>query len=146
MEKKKIIFLCIHNSARSQMAEAILKKLYGDKYEVYSAGSKPTRVHPLAIEAMTEIGIDISEHISKPLDAFQGMEFDIAVTVCDPQASCPFIPGAKAEIHREFDDPAESDDIKTFRRVRDEILHWIEDSFRDPTRLPISLPTSLNLV
>lgn len=136
MEKKKIIFVCVHNSSRSQMSEGILRHLYGESYEAYSAGTQPTVLHPLAYKAMEEIGIDISSHRSKGLEAYTGMEFDLAVTVCGPLAVCPFIPGAKETIHREFDDPAQTDDIETFRRVRDEIYDWIKDAFKNPDELP----------
>lgn len=145
MKKKKIIFVCIHNSSRSQMAEGILRHLYGESYEVYSAGTLPTLLHPLAVTAMKEIGIDISMQKSKGFDAFKGMEFDLVVTVCGPLASCPYVAGAKETIHREFDDPAVAEGIELFRRVRDEIYGWIKDAFKNPNELPKSQLIPLHL-
>ncbi|MHA2075050.1 MAG: arsenate reductase ArsC, partial [Candidatus Hodarchaeales archaeon] len=92
---QKIIFICTHNSARSQMAEAILKENFGDRFEVVSAGTKPTRVNPFAIEVLREINIDISKAQSKHINEFIGQEFDLVVTVCDSaKENCPFFPGA----------------------------------------------------
>jgi len=90
--KTKVLFLCTHNSARSQMAEGLLRHFYGDRYEAFSAGANPTSVHPLAIKAMAEIGIDISGHSSKSIDEFRGRDIDLVVTVCrsTPKLSCPF--------------------------------------------------------
>jgi arsenate reductase len=139
MKKKRILFVCVHNSARSQMAEGILRSLYGENYEGYSAGTAPTSVNPLAVEAMAEIGIDISHQYAKGLGELKDMQFDLAVTVCGPASSCPFVPGVRAVVHREFHDPAASSDISTFRKVRDEIFNWIQDAFRDPDNLP-SMP------
>ncbi len=109
------------------MAEGLLRKMSGDRFEVFSAGTKKTRVHPLAIQAMGEIGIDISSHSSKTLEAFQGEKFDYVVTVCDrANESCPIFPGETQRIHWSFDDPAaasgsEDDQLVAFRRVRGEI-------------------------
>jgi arsenate reductase (thioredoxin) len=144
--KRKIIFVCVHNSARSQMAEGILKHLYGQSYEVYSAGTKPSILHSLAVEAMAEIGIDISCQRSKGLGEIEGIRFDLAVTVCNAGSSCPFVPGAEETVHKEFDDPAESSEIEAFRRVRDELCRWIKDSFSDPSSLPKALGTELHLL
>ncbi|MRR36643.1 arsenate reductase ArsC [bacterium] len=140
--KKKVLFVCLHNSARSQMAEGILRHLYGEKYEAYSAGSTPTRLHPLAKEAMAEAGIDISRQEAKGLETLASITFDLAVTVCGSDATCPFIPNTKATMHKEFDDPSSSNDMKMFRRVRDEIAAWVRDTFRDPAGLqpPGELP------
>ncbi len=143
--KKKIVFVCVHNSSRSQMAEGILRHLYPESYEVFSAGTVPTKLHPLADAAMREVGIDISGQKSKGLDAFAGTVFDLAVTVCGPMAACPYVAGAKETVHREFDDPAEAGDIETFRRVRDEIFGWIREAFRNPDELPKSPPIPLHL-
>ena len=124
---KRVLFLCTHNSARSQMAEGLLRKMGGDQFEVFSAGSEETRVHPLAIEAMREIGIDITSHRSKTLDEFAGQQFDFVVTVCDrANESCPIFPGATARIHWSFDDPSaatgtEAQRLDAFRTVRDAI-------------------------
>jgi arsenate reductase len=134
--KDKVLIICNHNSARSQIAEGLLKSIYGEYYQVYSAGSNPTTVNPLAIKVMAEIGIDISENRSKSLKEFNGLEFDYVVTVCggDSQA-CPFFPGGKIYLHESFEDPAEvdgTDQEKTdaFNRTRNEIKGWIEKTFK----------------
>lgn len=126
MSKKNVLFLCTHNAARSQMAEGLLRTSYGDHYNVQSAGSHPTQVHPLAIQVMKEIGIDISHHRSKSIDEFRGSSFDVIVTVCDhAKESCPFFPG-KNVLHRGFYDPSS---LEEFQKVRDEIQQWITDFF-----------------
>jgi thioredoxin type arsenate reductase len=126
--KKRVLFLCTGNSARSQMAEGILRHLAGEKYEVYSAGTNPKGLHPGSVEAMKEIGIDVSRHTSKSLDEFIGQSFDYVITVCDrAKQQCPVFPGA-APMHWGFDDPAEADaeeQIIVFRRVREEISQRI---------------------
>jgi len=131
LRKKKILFVCTHNSSRSQMAEGLLRALRGDRYEAFSAGTEPTSVHPGAIAAMSEIGIDIRGHRAKGLSKF-GMEtFDEVVTVCGhAQETCPVVPGDGIKLHQGFEDPAaakgtEADVFAAFRRVRDEILDWI---------------------
>jgi arsenate reductase len=126
-EKKRVLFLCTHNSARSQMAEGLLRHLAGDRFETLSAGTEVTRVHPLAEYVMGEIGIDLSTHRSKSLAEFAGQHFDYVITVCDrANESCPTFPGDTKRIHWSFDDPsaATGDDehrLKAFRRVREEI-------------------------
>ena len=136
-KKKKVLFLCTHNSARSQMAEGILGSLYGDKFEVFSAGTEPSRVNPYAIRAMNEVGIDISTHKSKNVDSFEGVDMDYVVTVCDnAKESCPTFVGATQTIHKGFRDPSQfrgkdEEILAGFRDVRDEIKTWIEDTFRD---------------
>jgi len=133
MKKNRVIFVCTNNSARSQMAEGILRHFHGDLYEVYSAGTEPTTVNPLAIAALKEIGIDISHHRSKGISELGGMNFDVAVTVCDrSNNNCPFVPGARISIHRSFADP---DDEASFKKIRDEIKQWIAETFRDPSAL-----------
>ena len=133
--KKKVLFICTHNSARSQMAEGILRTLYGDRYEAYSAGTQPTKVNPYAIKVMSEIGIDISNHRSKSAEEFRGKEFDYVVTVCDnAKEACPFFPGGKTYLHKGFKDPSEfkgneNEIVAEFRRVGDEIKRWIEETF-----------------
>lgn len=133
--KKKVLFICTNNSARSQMAEGFLNNLYGERYEAYSAGTHPSRVHPYALKVMEESGIDISHHYSKSLDTFKGKEFDSVVTVCDnAKQECPFFPGAKKYLHKSFEDPVqskgtESEILKTFRQARDEIERWIVEMF-----------------
>jgi arsenate reductase len=134
--KEKVLIICNHNSARSQIAEGLLKSLYSEYYDVYSAGIDPTTVHPYAIKVLAEVGIDISENRSKSLKEFEGLEFDYVVTVCggDTQA-CPFFSGGKTYFHESFEDPAKvdgTDQEKTdaFRRARDEIKEWIEKTFK----------------
>ena len=128
-EKKRVLILCTGNSARSQMAECLLRQETGDRFEVASAGVEPTQVRPEAIEAMREIGIDISDHRSKSVDEFADQEFDYVITVCDnANERCPIFPGNTKRMHWSFDDPAavEGDNetrLRVFRRVRDEIRH-----------------------
>jgi arsenate reductase len=132
MDKKRILFICVHNSARSQMAEGLVNALYADRFEAVSGGTEATRVHPAAIKVMAEIGIDISGHRSKSINEFKEQRFDYVVMVCDDkQADCPFFPGGKEYIHHAFDDPAacagtEEEVLACFRRSRDEIRAWIE--------------------
>ncbi len=132
----KVLFICTHNSARSQMAEGILNSLYGDLFEAFSAGNEPTSVNPLAITALSEIGIDISHSRSKHVNEFLGKEIDYVVTLCnDVKENCPFFPGAKEYIHHGFDDPADGSfsglALAAFRRVRDELRDWIAAEFSD---------------
>jgi len=104
--KYSVLFVCTRNAGRSQMAEGYLRARYGDRYEVFSAGTHPSAVSRKAVAAMKEIGIDISAHRSKPLDEFAGQEFDLAVTLCDHASTvCPVVPSAKETIHRSFPDP-----------------------------------------
>ncbi|MGD9131523.1 MAG: arsenate reductase ArsC [Candidatus Bathyarchaeota archaeon] len=131
----KVLFVCTHNSARSQMAEAFLNALYGGRYEGYSAGVTPATVNPYVVKAMAEIGIDISGNRSKSIEEFRGENFDYVVTVCDgARESCPFFPGEKI-IHKGFEDPSkfagsEEEILKQVRRVRNEIKEWIKETFR----------------
>jgi len=132
-EKKRVLILCTGNSARSQMAEGVLRHDGGGAFEVFSAGVKPGFVRPEAIQAMSEIGIDISNHRSKSVDEFVSQRFDYVITVCDnAKESCPVFPGAAARIHQSFEDPPApgvgDDDFRlaVFRRVRDEIRRWME--------------------
>jgi arsenate reductase len=133
MGKKTILFICVHNSARSQMAEGLVNALYSDRFQAVSGGTMATRVHPAAIKAMAEIGIDISGHRSKSIDEFEGRRFDYVVMVCDDKASdCPFFPGGREYIHHAFDDPAacqgtDEEVLACFRRSRDEIKAWIQN-------------------
>lgn len=133
--KPKILFLCTHNSARSQMAEGYMNARYGDRYEAFSAGTEATRVHPVAIAVMQEIGIDISGHRSKVLDEFFGKGIETVVAVCDSaHGACPFFPGAKDVIHQGFPDPSgfqgtDEEILAKFREVRDQITHWIDARF-----------------
>jgi len=152
LSKTKVLFLCTHNSARSQLAEGLLRHFYGDKYEVFSAGTNPTLVNPLAIKAMSEIGIDISKQYSKSIDVFSDSDIDLAVSVCKSSAKTlcalcgsPSIMGkpevvyvklhkVKHYLNHEFSDPSdfegtEEDKLNAFRRVRDEIKDWIISEF-----------------
>ena len=128
-ERRRVLILCTGNSARSQMAEGLLRHLADHRFEVISAGVAPTRVRPEAITAMREIGIDISAHRSKSLSEFSGQGFDYVITVCDnANEHCPVFPGNTKRIHWSFDDPAAAEGdqevrLTVFRRVRDEILH-----------------------
>jgi arsenate reductase len=132
MEKKTILFICTHNSARSQMAEGYLRARYGNLFEVGSAGTEVREVHPLAVAVMQEIGIDISGHRSKLIDEFFDQGADIVVTVCDSaRQACPFFPGAKTTIHTGFPDPSAcvgtpGECYVQFRKVRDAIIAWID--------------------
>ncbi len=134
-EKKKIIFLCTQNSARSQMAEGLMRKLFGEEYEVFSAGTNPYRVNPFAIKAMEMEGIDISSHGSKSIDDYLGVEFDCIVTVCDnARENCPFMPGGEKYLHHNFTDPAaikgsDEEILSGFEKVRKEIKDWLIESF-----------------
>ena len=128
-ERKRVLILCTGNSARSQMAEGLLRYEGGDRFEVASAGVAPTRVRPEAIVVMKEIGIDISGHSSKLVDEFTNQKFDYVITVCDnANEQCPVFPGETKRIHWSFDDPAtakgsDEERLSVFRRVRDEIRH-----------------------
>lgn len=136
-QKKRVLFICTHNSARSQMAEGLLRSMHGDRYEVFSAGTHPRGVNPYAVKVMKEIGIDISHHRSKSVNEFLGMEIDYVVTVCDSaREECPYFPGGKNYIHRSFEDPSsakgsEEEIMEVFRRVRDEIRDWINEFFEN---------------
>ncbi len=133
--KKKIIFICTHNSARSQMAEGLLNALYGNEYQGYSAGTKPYMVNPHAVKAMAEIGVDISGNRSKSINEFQGMKFDYVVTVCDhAKETCPFYPEGGKLMHKSFNDPSgfegiDDDKLNAFRGIRDKIKDWLKSTF-----------------
>ncbi len=137
MNKLIVLFVCTHNSSRSQMAEGSLRHLYGDHYEVHSAGTEPTGVSPLAIRVMHEIGINIENHTSKDVKEFLSMNLDTVVTVCDSaRENCPFVP-ARSNIHQRFEDPraargADEERIMAFQSVRDQIYTWIEEYFKPP--------------
>ena len=125
--KKRVLILCTGNSARSQMAEGLLRHLAGSRFEVESAGVEPSFVRPQAIAAMRERGVDISHHRSKSVDEFIDQEFDYVITVCDnARERCPAFPGKTERLHWSFDDPAmatgDAESVMAiFRRVRDEI-------------------------
>jgi arsenate reductase len=131
-ERARVLFLFTHNSARSQMAEGLLRDLAGDRFEAHSAGTEATHVRPLAIRAMDEIGIDISGQQSKTLQRYLSEPFDYVITVCDDaNEACPFFPGAKNRLHWSFEDPSraggsEEERLAVFRSVRDRIRVRIE--------------------
>ena len=131
MIKQRVLFLCTHNSARSQMAEGLLRHLAGDRFEVYSAGTEATHVRTLAIQAMAELGIDISGQESKTLDRYLGEPFDAVITVCDQaNEACPVFLGAKKRLHWSFPDPSratgtEEEQVAVYRAVRDAIRERI---------------------
>ncbi|MEA3255301.1 MAG: arsenate reductase ArsC [Candidatus Altiarchaeota archaeon] len=134
--KKRVLFICTHNSVRSQMAEGLMNHVYRDCYAAYSAGTKPSKVNPYTVKVMSEIGIDISKNHSKGLDEFTGTEFDYVITVCDrAKEECPFFTGGKKHIHKGFENPnklnngRENEPLEVFRQLRDEIRWWIEKTF-----------------
>lgn len=130
--KHSILFICTHNSARSQLAEGLVNHYFGETWNASSAGTEQTMVKPFAIKAMAAAGIDISRHSSKTIDAFQGQEFDVVVTVCDSaRETCPFFPGRKV-VHQSFVDPSnasgsEADKLAAFCQTRDEIKAWLDE-------------------
>jgi arsenate reductase (thioredoxin) len=132
MIKPGILILCTGNSARSQMAEGLMRRAVGDRFEVASAGTKPSTVRPEAIAVMGEIGIDISSHRSKSVDEFAGHEFAYVITVCDnANTACPIFPGATKRLHWPFEDPAavqgsEEERKAAFRSARDQIKSRID--------------------
>jgi arsenate reductase len=136
----RVLFLCTHNSARSQMAEGLLRALGGDRFQVASAGTEATRVHPLAVRVMDEIGIDLRGHTSKTLDGLLGEPWDWVITVCDSaNQRCPVVPGAVRRLHWSVEDPsaaagAEDERLAVFRRIRDEIIGRIRDWLAGWTR------------
>jgi arsenate reductase len=137
-DKKRVLILCTGNSARSQMAEGLLRNEAGDRFEVFSAGTKPSQVRPEAIAVMRELGIDISNYRSKSVDEFTRQSFDYVLTVCDSaKESCPIFPGKSVMIHQCFEDPAtlqgsEEERLAIFRRVRDEMRRYLS-TFLQPS-------------
>ena len=134
-EKEKVLILCTGNSARSQMAEGLLKHMAKSAYEVGSAGTKPSIVRPEAIKVLAEIDIDISNNRSKSIDEFASEEIDYVLTVCDnAKENCPYFPAKTKLIHHAFADPAavqgdEETRLNAFRKVRDEIREYFETDF-----------------
>lgn len=131
---KTVLFICTHNSARSQMAEAFLNKLCGERFSAESAGVNPTALNPYVVKAMAEVDIDLSTHRSKNILEFQGRVFDYVVTVCDlARENCPFFPG-KIEMNKSFPDPStfkgtDEEILRKVRNERDEIRNWLENTF-----------------
>jgi len=127
MPKPLILIVCTANSARSQMAEGLMRHMRGDQFEVASAGTVATYVRPQAIQALAEAGIDILHHRSKSIDEFLGQSIRYLITVCDnARDNCPFVPGAQTVLHWPFPDPATNPRLEDFRRVRDLIRAKIE--------------------
>ena len=130
--RHRVLFLCTHNSARSQMAEGWLRHLHGERYEVHSAGTEATAVRPLAIRAMAEVGIDISRYESKTLQRYLEQPWDTVITVCDEaDANCPTFPGGARRLHWSFPDPSRAtggkeEQLAVYRQVRDAIRNRIE--------------------
>jgi len=134
-DKMRVLFICTANAARSQMAEGLLRAKYGTRFDVFSAGTHPSRLSTRAIEVMNEIGIDISHHQSKTLDEISGMTFDLAVTLCNnAHRICPVVTCAKETLHQGFPDPhltpgSDEDILNGYRDVRDMIATWIDATF-----------------
>ncbi len=132
-DKERVLILCTGNSARSQMAEGLLRHDAGEQFDVESAGTKASSVRPEAIAAMRELGIDISGRRSKHIDEFAGQQFDYVITVCDnARESCPVFFGAAKRLHQSFDDPAslngcEEERLTLFRRVRGEVREYLNE-------------------
>ena len=130
--KTRVLFLCTHNSARSQMAEGLLRDMAGDRFEVMSAGTEATHIRPLAIRAMGDLGVDLSGQESKTLDRYLRESFDYVITVCDDaNEACPFFPGAASRLHWSFEDPSkaegsEEERLEVFRSVRDRIRDRVQ--------------------
>ncbi len=143
MTPVRVLFLCTHNSARSQMAEGLLRHVGGDRFEVFSAGTEPGEVNPFAIRAMQEVGIDISTATSKHVEQFVGQDFDYVITVCDrANETCPIFPGDPKRVHWSFPDPSaatgtDDEKIRAFRKVRDELRDrlrtWAQVAVRKPS-------------
>ena len=135
IRKPIVLFVCTHNSSRSQMAEGLLRDQYGDIYEARSAGTAPSEVSPFAVAAMREIGIDISKHSSEHVDVYTDPPPDYVVTVCDSaRESCPYVPARIKVLHHSFADPRAvqgSDEEKrtAFGKARDEIQSWLQNEF-----------------
>ncbi len=146
MSKKTVVFVCTHNSARSQMAEGLLRHLYGDQFEVYSAGIAASQVKPMAVEVMEEIGVDMSSHTSKDLSALEAVPKDYVVTVCDAaHEACPYVPARIQLVHKGFPPPSagmttEEEKRASFRMVRDAIKTWLENEFVPMTNLKNTTP------
>ena len=133
MKRLQVLFVCTHNASRSQMAEGLLRRLGGDAFDVASAGTEPSAVHPLAVAAMAEVGIDISRQWAKSTDEFVQQRFDYVITLCDDaNETCPFFPNAANRLHWSFSDPSvatggEEERLAVFRQVRDGIRGRIQE-------------------
>ncbi|MCY3411200.1 MAG: arsenate reductase ArsC [Candidatus Heimdallarchaeota archaeon] len=131
MLKKRILFICTHNSARSQMAEGLCNAYYGDNWHAFSAGTEKSSIKPEVYKVMNELNIDISNQTSKTIDIFIDSPFDLVITVCDSaKEACPFFPSSKKTIHAGFEDPSdypENQKLSKFREVRDQIKRWLDE-------------------
>jgi arsenate reductase len=129
--RQRVLFLCTGNSARSQMAEGLLRQMAGERFDVFSAGTRPAGLNPNAVKAMSEIGIDIAGSRSKSVDEFAGQEFDYVFTMCDnARESCPLFPGGGKRLHHSFEDPAAApadQQLAVFRKVRDQIASRLRE-------------------
>lgn len=140
MNKTRVLFLCTHNSARSQMAEGFLRSMAGDRFEAQSAGTEKTSVNPLAIRVMAERGIDLGGHASKLYDGLMQERWDYLVTVCDDaNERCPFVPGSVKRLHWSFEDPSratgtEEERLRVFLRIRDQIQQRLAEWLRSSPR------------
>jgi arsenate reductase len=134
-EKKSVLILCTGNSARSQMAEGLLRQICGDRFDIHSAGTRPIGVSPEAVEVLAEADIDISSNRSKSVDDFAGREFDYVLTVCDnARENCPYFPARTKLVHHAFEDPyfaqgGHEQRVAAYRRVRDQIDAYLRDDF-----------------
>lgn len=134
--KIRVLFLCVQNTSRSQMAEGLLRDMAGDEFEAFSAGSEATEIRPETIIIMRDIGIDVSMQLSKSLAKFITEEFDYVITVCSPAAEvCPYFPNAKHRLAWDFDDPAavkgtKAERLAAYTRIRDEIAEKIDEFVR----------------
>ncbi len=134
-QRKRILFVCTHNSARSQMAEGLVNSFFQDRYQAFSAGTEPGEVNANAVVVMLEVNIDIAHHRSKSVTEFLDQSFDYVITVCDSAREvCPFFPGGQEHLHKSFDDPAafqgtQAETLAAFRRARDKIRDWLEKDF-----------------
>ncbi|MGB9694862.1 MAG: arsenate reductase ArsC [Caldisericaceae bacterium] len=135
--KYRVLFICTHNSARSQMAEAFLNYIYGERFDAFSAGTHPGVLNSYVVKVMSEKGIDISQNKTKSVEEFRGKKFDYVVTVCDrAREECPYFPGALQQIHKGFDDPSaftgeENEVLAKVRKLRDEIEMWVRETFSE---------------
>lgn len=134
MAKEKFLFVCTHNSSRSQMAEGLLRAHFEDRFESLSAGTEPGGVNPYAIAAMKEIGIDITTHTSQHIDEFAGQAIEYVVTVCDhAKETCPYFPATRRNFHYSFPDPSavkgtDEEKLAAFRAVRNSIKTWLDET------------------
>ena len=151
MQKRRVLFVCTHNSARSQMAEGMLRHWAGDRFEVFSAGTEPTEVRPEAVTVMDEIGIDIGAHRAKPLAEFRGQEFAWLITVCDRAwRECSSVPGVENPAHWGIEDPAEvqghlAERLAAFRTVRHDIGNRLHMFILAAGRADIAEPESVTV-